>query len=83
LWDNKDRVYKLQIGSDYPPDTWMWFYPEISGDENARLPIQQSCIKNSDETIRNWCNRAFAFRRKLDDARQTVEYHVNIIEPLP
>jgi len=82
--DNLGREYKLQISGEYPPEKWVWDHEGIAEDLKARLPVKDSCKMNANLTIRNdWCKYIFAFRKRLDDARSTVEYHVQIREPPP
>jgi hypothetical protein len=63
---------------------WVEKTPDISGDPKAWIPVQQSCPMNTDQTIRdNWCQLRFAFQQHLRDAADTIEYHVNMGEPIP
>jgi hypothetical protein len=82
--DNLERQYQFQIGDDYPPDSWPWFYKGINEqDPKAHAPLAASCVKNKPFIRREWCDYLFAFRQRLDDARGTIEYHVQIREPPP
>jgi len=82
--DSKNRIYYLQLSADpkLAPDKWVKFHKDIAGDLEARKPVQASCDKNKNQQVRdNWCKFAFAFQMTLNDARQTIEYHVNMRAP--
>lgn len=82
--DSLGRTYQLQLSSDpdLAPDKWVKFYPEISGDPEARKPVQDSCSRNANPDVRDlWCKFAYAFQMTLNDARSTIEYHVNMRAP--
>jgi hypothetical protein len=94
LKDDLGRIYLLQISPNYPPAVcaadkpcvnghWAVWNSAISGDATARLPVKDSCALNKDPAIRDgWCQNRFAFQKQLDDARNTIEYHVNMGEPI-
>jgi hypothetical protein len=82
--DNLGRKYQFQISDEHLPDTWPWFHDGIDTDPAAHEPVADSCSKNTDPIVRRqWCDFIFVFRKKLDDARSTVEYHVQLREPPP
>jgi len=81
--DNLQRNYRFQIGARYPPDQWPWFHAGIDSDPAAHAPVAASCKLNRDPAIEKWCDFIFVYRKRLDDARGTVEYHVQIREPPP
>jgi len=95
LKDNKGRIYLLEVNPDYPPavcptngkcinGSWEEYNGQISGNVKARIPVQASCAMNTDPAIRNnWCQFRFAFQKHLGDARNTIDYHVNMGEPIP
>jgi hypothetical protein len=95
LKDNKGRIYLLQVSPQYPPaicsadkpcinGSWLENSGAISGNPKARIPVQDSCALNLDQAIRNnWCSFRFAFQQHNNDAAGTVEYHVNLGEPIP
>ncbi len=95
LKDNKGRIYLLQIAKNKPAavcfagkakcedGSWVEWTPEISGNPNARAPVQQSCAMNTVQAIRdNWCPLRFAYQKHLHDAADTIEYHVIMGEPI-
>jgi hypothetical protein len=82
--DNLDRKYQFQISDEHPPETWPWFYDGINQrDPAAHEPVAHSCIKNTEPMRTEWCDFIFVFRKRLNDARSTIEYHVQIREPPP
>ena len=82
--DNLDRAYQFRIGANHLPNTWPWFHEGIDTDPAAHAPVAASCSKNTNPVIRKeWCDFIFVYRKRLDDARSTIEYHVQIREPPP
>lgn len=78
------RIYQIQLSADpkFTPDKWVKFYKDISGDREARKPVQDSCSRNTKPDVRDqWCAFAYAFQQTLNDARSTIEYHVNMRAP--
>jgi hypothetical protein len=82
--DNRGRQYQFQISKEHLPDTWPWFRNGIDTDPAAHAPVADSCSKNTDPNVRTkWCDFIFVFRKRLDDARNSIEYHVQLREPPP
>jgi len=82
--DSLGRTYQIQLSADpkFTPDKWVKYSTKISGDPEARKPVQDSCSRNTNPDVRDqWCAFAYAFQQTLNDARSTIEYHVNMRAP--
>ncbi len=72
--DSKDRTYQLRIKSPPPWGT------DRNGDDAERALID--CTGDTGQVL-NWCQDVYAWQETLDDAHQTIVYHVTAGGPPP